>query len=456
MLLICAVDGGLCYAGGLAGVAAVDEAKRAGETQPAAAWYAMDNAGKIFASLNSWRMQSNYRLSVTLRQPIHYERLQGALQRTLPRFPLFRLRIKPGFFWYYFEPSEQPPQVLADSRFPLGEAFSAMGRSYPWRIRLHHCTLALDCAHALTDGFGALTFLNTLLAEYLGYDGPRAFEQGLLDLAESPRLEELENAFPKYYTPGLPAVSHPEPAAALSLTPEAKGIRHVTCGRVPVAALKAQSRAAKVSIGEYLNAVYLEALQGAVLEGARDPLKLDGPIRIDVPVNLRAVFASQSLRNFFITAFVEIDARLGAWDFEEILASVHYQMRLKRNPKFFRQVISRNVGSERNPFLRHLPLAVKNALMPWIFRKWNLRWSTSGLSNLGQIRLPDAMAAQVERYDFLPTHPASRKLSCGAIAFGEEVSVTFNRTAREPTVERLFFRALQAREVPVTIESNEQ
>lgn len=416
----------------------------------------MDNAGKIFASLNSWRMQSTFRVSATLKVPVHLEKLETALQRTLPRFPLFRARLKPGFFWYYFEPSDKPPAILPDSRFPLGEAFSAVGRSYPWRIRLYHRTIALDCSHALTDGSGALTFLNTLLAEYLGYAGPRAREQGLLDVTEAALPEELQNDFPRHYEPGLPKVPHPEPAARMPLTPEATGVRHVTRGIVSAENLKAQAKAARVSVGEYLNATCLEALQGCALgEGALDPRELSGPLRIDVPVNLRPIFPSLSLRNFFITAFVEIDPRLGVWSFEEILEAVHHQMRLKRNPKFFKQTISRNVGSERNWFLRHLPLAVKNALMPWIFRKWNLRWSTSGLSNLGQLTLPPEMAAHIDRYDVLPTHPASRGISCAVIGFGDRVSICFNRTGREPTVERLFFRALQARGIPVTVESNE-
>ncbi len=416
----------------------------------------MDNAGKVFASLNSWRMQSTFRVSGTLRQPVNLEKLEAALQKTLPRFPLFRARLKPGFFWYYFEPSDKPPAILPDSRFPLGESFSAMGRGYPWHIRVYHRTVALDCAHALTDGFGALTFLNTLLAEYLDYRGPRAREQGLLDVSEAPLPEELENDFPRHYTPGLPKVPHPEPAARLPLTQESAGVRHVTRGLVPAAALKQQAKAAGVSVGEYLNAAYLEALQGCVLgEGGEALVRPGGPLRIDVPVNLRAVFPSKSLRNFFLTVFIEIDPRLGAWTFEEILESVHHQMRLKRSPRLYRQIISRNVGSERNPFLRHMPLLLKNALMPWIFRKWNLRWSTSGLSNLGLLTLPPEMAAHIDRFDVLPTHPASRGLSCAAIAFGDRVSVCFNRTVREPTVERLFFRALQARGIPVTVESNE-
>lgn len=421
-----------------------------------AAWYAMDNAGKIFASLNSWRLQSTFRVSVTLKRAVNLEQLQAALEKTLPRFPLFRVRLKPGFFWYYFEPTDKPPAILPDSRFPLGEAFSASGRTHPWRIRLYHRTIALDCAHALTDGSGALTFLNTLLAEYLDYAGPRNREQGLLDIHEAPLPEELENAFMQQYEPGLPSIPHPQPAVRLPLTPDASGVRHVTCGTLPAPALKEAAKAAKTSVGEYLNATYLEALQGCALkEGALDPRELGGALRIDVPVNLRTTFPSLSLRNFFVTVHVEIDPRPGVWAFAEILSSVHHQMRLLRNPRVYRQFISRNVGSERNVFLRHLPLLLKNRLMPWIFRKWSLRWATSGLSNLGQLRLPEAMNEHIERYDILPTHPSARGISCAAIAFGERVSVCFNRTAQEPTVERLFFRALHARGIPVTIESNE-
>lgn len=419
-----------------------------------AQWFPTDNAGKVFASLNSWQLQSTFRVSVTLHEPVQLERLEDALKRTEPRFPLFQMRAKPGFFWYYFEHDPKPSRLLPDSRYPLGESFSGYGRSRPWHIRIFHKTIALDCAHVLTDGSGALTFLNTLIAEYLNYDGPRDPAVGLLDVRAAPREEELANDFANHYRPRLPAIPHPPPALILPLPPDRPGVRHVTCGRVLAAELSQQAKANQVSVGEYLNASYIEALQSSALELAGKPERIKGPIRIDVPVNLRPVYKSSSLRNFFLTVFIEIDPRLGVWTFPEILQSVYHQMRLQRNPKIYEQIISRNVGSERKWFLRHMPLALKNALMPWIFRKWNLRWTTSSLSNLGRMSLPEPLAGQIERYDILPTHPASRSVGCGVIGFGDYINITFNRTAMNAVVERTFFRGLQARGIAVAIESN--
>lgn len=424
-------------------------------SKPTNEWFPTDNAGKVFASLNSWRLQSTFRVSATLKVPVQLERLEDALARTEPRFPLFRTRVKPGFFWYYFEKDEKPVKIHPDSRYPLGETFSGYGRSRPWRIRVFHKTIALDCAHVLTDGSGALTFLNTLLAEYLNYEGPRNPSVGLLDVNESPNPEELSNDFAKHYKKNLPAIPHPPAALLLPLTPDMQGIRHVTCGRISAAQLSTQAKAKNVSVGEYLNATYLEALQHCALMRFGGCDRLPGPLRIDVPVNLRPVFGSVSLRNFFLTVFIEIDPRLGEWSIDEILTSVHHQMRLQRNPKLYQQIISRNVGSERNPFLRHMPLALKNALMPWIFRKWNLRWTTSSLSNLGRLKLPEYMAGKIERYDVLPTHPASRSVGCATIGFGDTINISFNRTARESDVERHFFRSLQTRGIHVAIETNE-
>lgn len=430
------------------------EHKKANDIAPDANWYPTDNAGKIFASLNSWQLQSTFRVSAGLKQPVKLERLEAALERTVKRFPLFQTRVKPGFFWYYFEPNGATPPIQADSRFPLGEAFSGKGRSHPWRIRIHHRTVALDCGHVLTDGSGALTFLNTLLAEYLDYRGPRDPAVGLLDVNEKPHPEELENAFPKQFQPGLPPFKHQSRACPLPLEADKPGVRHVTCGRIPASLLREKAKAAGASVGEYLNAAYLEALQGCLLEGTHG--KISGPLRIDVPVNLRPIFPSRSLRNFFLTVFVEIDPRLGEWSFDEILEASHHQMRLQRNPRLYRQIISRNVGSERNFFLRHMPLALKNKLMPWIFQKWNLRWTTSSLSNLGMLKLPVEMANEIERFDMLPTHPASRSIGCGVIGYGDDISITFNRTATEPIVERLFFRGLRKKGITVSIETNER
>ena len=47
------------------------------------------------------------------------EALQRAIDKTLPRFPGFRVRIKRGAFWYYFEPNGAPgPFVKEDMKNP--------------------------------------------------------------------------------------------------------------------------------------------------------------------------------------------------------------------------------------------------------------------------------------------------------------------------------------------------
>ena len=78
-------------------------------------------------------------------------------------------------------------------------------------------------------------------------------------------------------------------------------------------------------------------------------------------------------------------------------------------------MLGRNVGAERNFWAGVLPLFVKNMALPSIYARWNLTKATSGLSNLGLVRLPSPCEPFVERFDFVPTHPSCRGIAAGVV-----------------------------------------
>jgi hypothetical protein len=82
------------------------------------------------------------------------------------------------------------------------------------------------------------------------------------------------------------------------------------------------------------------------------------------------------------------------------------------------------------------------------------RATTSGLSNLGKVSLPEPLGDYVERFDFVPPPPTTRRINCGVVSYGDRLHVTFGRTIREAWVEELFFRRLTSWQIPVSIETN--
>ena len=66
-------------------------------------WDKLDNTAHLFPVIAGERLSNTYRISVTLKEMVDPELLQQALDIVLPRFDGFNLRLRHGFFWYYFE-----------------------------------------------------------------------------------------------------------------------------------------------------------------------------------------------------------------------------------------------------------------------------------------------------------------------------------------------------------------
>ena len=120
------------------------------------------------------------------------------------------------------------------------------------------------------------------------------------------------------------------------------------------------------------------------------------------------------------------------------------------------RVIATNVGDERNPFVRLIPLPIKNAVMKAIFNSQGEKKSCLALSNLGQVKLPAVMTPYVSRFDFIAGVQATAPYNCGMISLGDTVFINFIRNIREPELEYHFFKVLQQLGVPVTVDSNQK
>ena len=71
-------------------------------------WYKLDNAAMMYSAIQKENYSAIYRFSAVMTELVDPEALQRAIDKTLPRFPGFRVRIKRGAFWYYFEPNGAP------------------------------------------------------------------------------------------------------------------------------------------------------------------------------------------------------------------------------------------------------------------------------------------------------------------------------------------------------------
>jgi hypothetical protein len=177
-------------------------------------------------------------------------------------------------------------------------------------------------------------------------------------------------------------------------------------------------------------------------------------VKIAMPVNQRRFFPSVTLRNFITMIYPGVDPRLGEYSFEEIVLQVHNYMRYHLNEKLLRGDITTNAATQRNPFIRVVPLFIKDFVVRLFYTKVQDRNSSAGLTNMGAMKVPQGMEPYIERFDIYMGQPFSRRTNCAIISFGDTLTVNFASSIIEADVERYFFRKLVRDGIHVKIESN--
>jgi hypothetical protein len=420
-------------------------------------WFRLDNAAILFPTIASANVSTLFRVSASLDAPIHAGRLQDALTRLCPRFPYFNVDLHAGVFWYYFELLRDPPLVMADSRYPnTGIRIRSRGR-HLFRVRAYDNRIAVEFSHIISDGTGAMTFLKSLIAEYLRLSGTEVPETPGIFRPDDPiDPEEFEDAFRRCGDRSLPGPPHESRAFHVPCVFLPVGEYRVTTGIVPLPVILAKARSFDASLTEFLTSVHIAALQD--IRESLDPIdrfNLGRSIKLMIPVNLRRLFPSKTLRNFSLYVIPGIDCRLGHYEFAEIVAAVHGGMRFQNTAKQLSQQIARNLRGAVAPAIRLIPLFMKKVGGRLLYRKLGEDLYSGCLSNLGRVDLPPEMAARVKRFDFVPAPAPITRTNCTVVSYGDSLHITFGSMIREREVERLFFARLVKMGIPVKIESNE-
>ena len=419
-------------------------------------WMKLDNAAKIYPAAKRRNWNNFFRISATLTEPVDVAVLRSALDVTARRFPSIAVRLRRGMFWYYLEQIPHSPAIQEEKSCPLAHAPFHEVRQCAFRVLVYHNRFAVEFFHALTDGTGGLTFFKTLLAEYLSqkYGLTIPAGDGVLGRLEEPDAEELEDSFLRYA--GNVKASRKEATAwHLTGTPEKDGFKDLVTLMIPAPALKECAKAHGVTVTELLCAVMMQAI--CQLQAEKVPQRSRRkPVKVLLPVNLRNLFPSKTLRNFASYITPEVDPRMGDYTFDEICAAVHHRMGLENNPQTMRAKFAANVASEQSPLLRVMPLFIKNLAMKAVFDTVGECKSCLCLSNLGVVRLPEVMAPYVARMDFIIGVQAKAPHNCGVLTWNDTVYINCIRSIREPELELHFYRVLHQLGLPVKVESNQR
>lgn len=419
-------------------------------------WLRLDNAAKIYPANKRRKWNNFFRVSATLKDPIDKALMQSALDITVRRFPSIAVRLCRGMFWYYLEELSSAPDILEEKSYPLAHApFDTINRC-AIRVFVYKNRVAVELFHALTDGNGGMIFLKTLLAEYIlqRYNVAVPYRNGVFDRLEEPSADELEDSFLKYR--GDVSASRSDSSVfCIKGTPERDGFLNLTTFIINLDEAKSIAKSYGVSLTNFFCSSLLMAIIQMQDEQVKS-LSRKKPIRVVVPVNLRKIFPSTTLRNFVFFVTPEINPRLGDYSFKQICQSVYHQMGLEITPQKLRARFTANVESESKIFLKLMPLFIKNIAMKMVYDAVGERPSCMNLSNLGEIVVPDEMRSFVERFDFILGVQATKPNNCGMLSYNGMIYINFIRNTVEPELESHFFRVIQRLGLKAKVESNQR
>ena len=413
-------------------------------------WSPLDNAGKIFPGQNSKRWAHIYRMTVELKEEIDPSLLKIALDKTLNRLPTFKVRLRNGFFQNYYERNELECPVNPDIKNSCYRINYKENNGYLIRVYYHRCRISVDYYHALCDGYGASVFLSTLTGEYLrlkGYD--ISHNQFILNVDEKPRDEELEDAYERYATSKKTAKLLESPAYHKKGTQMPLHMCNYTSATMSFKELHAVSKKYGVTVTELLAAILLDIHYKIQLKVGKS--KKD--VSVQIPINLRKAFPSESVRNFVICLTVKMPYRKEGFTFEEIVKSVSEQLRKANNYDFLHAYITQTVNLQTK-LLRFVPLAVKNTGVGISFH-FGAEFSTSALiSNLGPIGIPDNMKEHIERFFFYNGPGLVNGSRSGVASVGDKMTFTFSNIYKESDIERAFLSKIASLGISVIAETN--
>ena len=419
-------------------------------------WLPLDNAAKIYPAVRSQEHTTVFRISAILQERIKISSLLKAIRIIEARFLYFKVSLKKGFFWYYLECVDRSIEPMVDDKGPC-RAFnnSLNGNPFLFRIIIIHNRISVEFSHILTDGAGALVFFKALLRAYFKERDAPSLSTPDFQVNSPVSDEEIEDAYNQYFKANIPPVIRYTKAFHLPFKLAVKPRFKVLVAQLSLNDIKLKARERDISITDYLIASYLLVLQEIHNELPRfSRLGKRKILRVEVPVNLRKIYPTSSMRNFSLFVLPEIDLRLGHYTFDEIIKIVHHKMKLETDEKLINKIIARNVGSERNLLVRGIPLFFKNLILRHKYYSQGANQYSGVMTNLGKIELPADLMDKIGYFVFIPPPPNKKlKINCGVIGFKDKLVISFGNITDSNDLEKKFFRFLAGEGIHVKLKT---
>ena len=397
-------------------------------------WRKLDNAALAFPLVTGKHDTRVFRFYCELKEAVDPKILQNALDETMEKYPLFQAVLRKGLFWFYLERREIQPLVKEEKKPPCSRLYIPDKKTLLFEVTYYKNRINFEVYHALTDGTGAMHFLQELVQNYLILRHPEAgLERSSID-EEITHKDQEEDSFSQYYSEKSEGSVLKKPAAV-----RLKGEKlpheemQITELNIPVKEIHAKAKEYGASITVFLAAVMLCAIGEEIPQSKRKK-----PVTLMVPVNLRNYFPSQSMANFF--GWIEVGhVFTEETTLKEVVNHVKEQFRQELIKENVAQHMNSYVRLEKNPFLRAVPLEVKKYFLI-LGASLGSRSITAVYSNIGILRFPSGYENYIEHFGIFASTDILQLCSC---SYQDQMLLGFTSKLSNDNIQRNFQKILK-------------
>jgi NRPS condensation-like uncharacterized protein len=168
------------------------------------------------------------------------------------------------------------------------------------------------------------------------------------------------------------------------------------------------------------------------------------PVRIMIPVDLRRMMGSRTLRNFSLYTIPTLEGHQHTLSFQEKCKIFDTQLKQQLSKDNLSAMVSYNVRTQNAWYFKIFPWKLKSLLLRIGYRFFGESNSSLTLTNLGIVRFPQELMEHVENFQCWLTPRVSSPYGCTVLSFGDKITLNMSRFGEQDLVGELFFQKLKA------------
>lgn len=403
--------------------------------QKRAYWRSLDNAAKLFSAASSPKDTRVFRFYCELKEEVKEEILQEALNQTIQKYPVFLSVMRKGLFWHYLEKSELRPVVREEYKEPCSSLYVRDKKTLLFEVTYYKKRINFEVFHALTDGTGATEFLRELVKNYLYLIHEEDLEPVELSNQYLTVKDQEDDSFSRYYDPDFPRKKKKK-IRAVQIKKGGKGYEELQINEasMSVKELLGIAREKKVSMSVLLTAAFICAIHEEMSR-----MQEKKPVILMVPVNLRKIFPSDSMLNFF--GYIEPGYQFGGGkdSCEDVLEAVKLYFQENLSKEHMAGRMNELIAIEKHKILKWAPLELKNRCIR-AGAKMAEQEVTAVLSNMSVVKMPEDYAQYIEKFGVYTSTNRTELCIC---SFQDTLSLGFTSRYDSTNIQRNFYRILK-------------